>query len=218
MFVFLRQREKLNLSFADWDVEKLLFDVVKEKAANKMRTFWKRHGRKMHVSKGIKKEAFIDDVNGEPDCPLIKCLYVSDYLRNGWANCQRTFGNVFKVGRYVDTLSLLRITGKGVWKVVVTSNGTHFPIYLKKTDKRTTFCVELPFTLPLCSVPYSEILLEVHGETAERVEMKGGQLRSSHRYDHVHDLFYGRVRIYGAQCTFRPPDRDDPENISKISE
>nr|WNL49595.1 hypothetical protein MarFTMF_079 [Marseillevirus sp.] len=209
MFSFLSQRDKFALSFSDWDAERNLRDIIKARinASNKIRTFWKRYGRKMHLGEGAKKEAFIDDVKGAPDFPQGNFLYSMGSMRNGWLNCERVSTSLFRVNRTVDTVCLLRITGKNIWKVVVCANETSFPVYIKKRDKKTTFCIELPFSLPLFSLPYTDILFDVHGEEVEKIETKGAQALGNVRNTNeaqTHILFYGRVIIKGGECKFAP--------------
>lgn len=209
MFSFLGQRDKVALSFSDWSTKKNLENILAARinASNKIRTFWKRYGRKMHLEEGAKKELFIDDVKGTPDFPTAISLYSMDSMRNGWLECERLSTSLFRVKRTVDTVCLLRITGKNIWKVVVSANETSFPVYIKKRDKRTTFCIELPFSLPLFSLPYTDILFDVYGEEVEKIETKGAQALDNVRGGveaQTHILFYGRVVIKGGECKFAP--------------
>lgn len=209
MFSFLRQRETLTLSFSGVDDWKELGKVRREKteAANKIRSFWKRYGRKMHLEEGAKKEVFIDDVKGAPDFPTAISLYSMGAMRNGWMSCDKISTFLFRINRAVDTVCLLRITGKNIWKIVVVAGGTSFPVYIKKREKKATFCVELPFSLPLFSLPYTDILFDVYGEEVEKIETKGAQVINNVRSSdeaQTHIFFYGRVIIKGGECEFAP--------------
>ncbi|BAU79914.1 hypothetical protein A9K97_gp437 [Tokyovirus A1] len=201
----MSQREKLSLSFSDWGAKRDLEDIFEARirASNKIRTFWKRYGRKMHLGEGAKREAFIDDVKGTPE----NFLYSMGNMRNGWMKCKKTSDFSFRLNRTVDTVCLLRITGKNIWKIVVAANGSPFPVYIKKRNKKTTFCVELPFSLPLFAMPFSEIIIDVYGEEVEKMEMKGaqalGNVRSTTKAQ-THILFYRRAIIKGGECKFAP--------------
>nr|WRK65377.1 hypothetical protein MarFTME_332 [Marseillevirus futianmevirus] len=222
MFSFLEKREKIAVSICDDEAGRELGIVIKRQreAAEKIRDFWRRQGRKMYVGDSVSKEKIIDDIKGTPGYSVSRALYDVGSKR-GWYECCRRSHSDFQIGRPTDILSLFRITGKNVWKVELCSGTTSFCVYTKKRDKKGTFCVKFPFDFPIMSVVFSDVVVRVHGEEVERVEAKGALLQNEYRkpeQHHNHNLFYGRVFINGGTCTFfdRPGSRE--RNTSKICE
>nr|WQM86874.1 hypothetical protein [Marseillevirus cajuinensis] len=224
MWTFLGQREKVSLVVSsDCELDDHFLELKQRQiaAVEKIETFWKRHGRKMHLPEGINENCYIDDVKGETDCLETRGLY--DMLIRApkrWKLCDRLSGNSFRPFRGFDILSLLRITGKSIWKVELFSEErSRFPVYIKKKDEKTTFCVEFPFAVPLWSMPYTHVEIRVHGEEVEVVEAKGVLLRQRFRSCTdcaVHSLFYGSVSVSGGSCVFGLPTRETPKNVSDI--
>nr|WQM86893.1 hypothetical protein [Marseillevirus cajuinensis] len=220
MFSFLGKREKIAASICDDEAERELGIIIKEQreAAEKIRDFWRRQGRKMYVGNSIVKEKIIDDIKGVPGYSVSKALYDVGSKR-GWYECRRRSPSDFQIGRPTDILSLFRITGKNVWKVELCSGGTSFCVYTKKRDKKGTFCLKFPFDFPIMSVVFSSVVIRVHGEEVERVEAKGALLLEDYRQPeecHNHNLFYGRVSINGGTCTFFDRPENGDKNTSKI--
>ncbi|AHA46216.1 hypothetical protein ISTM_318 [Insectomime virus] len=212
MFEFLKKRELVALSLCDWDVQKSSEKLVCEqtKAAEKIAIFWERYGRKMHFPNGAKEEYFIGH-----DDPFAEYLYPKR-----WFRCKLSNGE-FVPDRSVDVISLLRITGKNIWKVeIVSNNYSIFSIYVKKRDKTTTFCIELPFVIPLHSLRLCHVTFRVHGEKVDKIETRGIQISGRWRDSKdsgEHTLFYGRVVIRGGVMAFPPRDFVKEQTRKNIS-
>lgn len=200
MLSFLRQREKISLSFADEGVKKDLEADMNKVAVSKISRFWKHHGTTSHILDGLDRQKFIrDKENVFPE------FYAIMGVKNGWGSCQPCPDATFRIPRLLDVVSLLKVTAKNVWKISLFVNDTQLPIYTKRRDDISTFCVELPFPIPLYLVPYTEFFIIVHGEDVKNVKVKGGFLRSEYRNAETgKELFHGRFVIANGTASFSP--------------
>lgn len=168
MFVFLKKREIVSSSLCDEDA--LIFSskriLCEKMAGERIRNFWRKR-RDVYTHK---------DDEGKDDKELARELQM-------FRKCSKTANKRYQVSRSHDTASILRIKGKNVRKAsMVSGNHVILKFYLVPHQEKRTFIVELPISVPTCSLPTLEMTeYAFDAEKIWSVEQKGSFLLSDFR-------------------------------------
>ncbi|AMQ10615.1 hypothetical protein [Brazilian marseillevirus] len=177
MFSFLNQREIFSLSFTDEGTKESFRAErdLKKTAVSKISTFWAFNGTSLHLLGDVDRKKFVGDKDP------FSSFYSMFGAVDGWSNCPEQAKFTFRIPRWIDIVTLLKITGKGIWKVSLVVGSTKFAIYTKKKNRMDTFCVKLPFSLPVYAMQFTVILIVLHGEEVSSLKVKGGQMFEQYR-------------------------------------